>query len=265
MKRIAWSTDIHLNFADEPTLSEYLTRLRDVSPDMVLVSGDIAESHNLVDYLSVLSHNLDCRIAFVLGNHDFYRGSIVRVREEVRALCARHDNLLYLTDAPCVEIGEDVGLFGHDGWADARAGDYDSSTVMMNDYLLIGELARLNKDELRGVLHGLGDAAAKSVRELLPAALEQFAQVFFVTHVPPLREACWYNGRIANDEWAPHFTCTAVGDALLEISDQYPDRQITVLCGHTHSPGVYSPTPHLRIITGGAEYGFPTINQVFCV
>ncbi len=87
--------------------------------------------------------------------------------------------------------------------------------------------------------------------------------VYVLTHVPPMREACWYNGRISDDEWAPHFTCRAVGDVLLEVVREHPKRQVTVLCGHTHGAGESWPLKNLRLLTGGAEYGFPGVNRLF--
>jgi hypothetical protein len=82
------------------------------------------------------------------------------------------------------------------------------------------------------------------------------------THVPPLREACWHEGRLSDDEWAPHFTCKAMGDAILEIMRDYPQRKLTVFCGHTHSPGQCRPLPNVEILTGGAKYGLPGIQRV---
>ena len=263
MKRIIWSTDIHLNFVEPAAFDEYIGRLVDASPDIVLISGDIADSGSVVEHLALLDDRLDCAIYFVLGNHDFYHSSIAQVREDVRRLCAEREKLVYLTDEPSLEVSPNVGLIGHDGWADARIGDYERSMVMMNDYLLIDDFAGLDKEARWPVLKALGDAAATAIRRSLTRTLDRYEHVFVVTHVPPLREACWYNGRISDDEWAPHFTCKAMGDALLEIARQYPERQLTVLCGHTHSSGVCHPLPHMQIITGGAEYGFPAINQVF--
>lgn len=265
MKRIVWSTDIHLNFLDPSPRDDYLQQLVDAAPDGVVISGDIADSRSLVPCLIELDDRLPCPLYFVLGNHDFYHSSIAKVRQQVRQLCAERETLVYLPDTPHVELSAATGLAGTDGWADARIGDYERSMVMMNDYRLIEEFVGLGKQERWPVLKALGDEAAASVRRVLPRALERYDQVFFVTHVPPLREACWYNGRISNDEWAPHFTCKAVGDALLEIARAYPERQLTVLCGHTHSPGEYWPLPQVRVITGGAEYGFPTINDRFHV
>ena len=87
----------------------------------------------------------------------------------------------------------------------------------MNDYRLIAELTGLDKRARWEVLKTLGDEAAAHMRRVLPLALEQFREVVLLTHVPPFREACWHDGRSSDDEWAPHFTCQAMGEAILEI------------------------------------------------
>lgn len=43
----------------------------------------------------------------------------------------------------------------------------------------------------------------------------------------------------------------------------YPDRQLTVLCGHTHGAGETRPLDNVLILTGGAEYGRPVVQRVF--
>lgn len=40
------------------------------------------------------------------------------------------------------------------------------------------------------------------------------------------------------------------------------ERQYTVLCGHTHSPGVFSPRPNVTVYTGAARYGHPVLQEV---
>jgi 3',5'-cyclic-AMP phosphodiesterase len=265
MPRFAWCTDIHLNFAKPDALAEFLHRLRATEADVVLLGGDIAEATDVVQYLGLLDSQLQRRVYFVLGNHDFYFGSISHVRDEVRALCARREQLVYLTDAAVVELAEQVALVGHDGWADARIGDYERSMIMMNDYKLIQELAGVSKEQRWPLLQALGDEAAAVIRRVLPQALARYESVYLLTHVPPLREACWYNGAISNDEWAPHFTCKAVGDAILEIMPDYPERSLTVLCGHTHGCGEAHPLPNVWIYTGAAVYGFPAVNRVITV
>jgi hypothetical protein len=100
---------------------------------------------------------------------------------------------------------------------------------------------------------------------VLPDALGRFRHVVVLTHVPPFREACWREGKISDDHWLPHFTCKAVGDALLEAMAAVPGQRMTVLCGHTHGGGEAQVLPNLRVLTGGATYGQPVIQQVLDV
>ena len=160
---------------------------------------------------------------------------------------------------------EETGLVGHDGWADGRLGDYARSDVVLNDYRRIEELSGLDKEARLERLHALGDEAADYLRTLLSEALRRFRRVIVLTHVPPFREACCHNGQISNDDWLPHFSCRAVGDVLSEAMTAHPECEMTVLCGHTHSPGEVLVLPNLRVLTGGAEYGRPEIQRVLIV
>ncbi len=261
MTRAVWLTDLHLNFVAPGDVDRFLARVERDKPDWVFIGGDIAEAHDVCEYLSRIAARLSGRIAFVLGNHDFYRGSIARVRAAVADLCRDEPRLVYLNDVEAIEIAPNVGLVGHDGWADARVGDYDRSDVMLNDYLLIEELAVADKADRRALLNARGDEAAAHIRRVLPLALDRFEQVVLLTHVPPLREACWHAGHLSDDEWAPHFTCLAVGHAILEIMPHWPQRRLTVLCGHTHSPGECRPLENVHILTGEAMYGLPNVQR----
>jgi len=261
--RIAWLTDLHLNFLPYAQVDEFLGRVEALEADAVLVTGDISEARDLARMLAHIDERLQRPLYFVLGNHDFYHGSIREVRAAAALVCDQRPRLRYLTaTSEPIELAPQVGLIGHDGWADARLGDYERSMVMMNDYRLIAELAAHGKRDRLPVLHALGDEAAEHVRALLPRALERFAHVLLATHVPPLREACWHEGKPSDDEWAPHFACKAMGDVVMKSMRDYPDRQLTVLCGHTHSPGECRPLPNVHILTGGAKYGRPVVERV---
>jgi Icc protein len=263
MTRIAWLTDIHLNFAAEPQIASFLDRVNEQRPDAVLLSGDIAESSDVGSFLCRLQDAFGVPLYFVLGNHDFYYGSIARVRGEIQSLATSRPGLTYLTAAGACELAPGIGLVGHDGWADGRLGDYERSLVMMNDYRLIHELSGLSKLDRLVVLQRFGDEAGAHLQAVLPDALARFEHVFVLTHVPPMREACWYAGQISDDAWAPHFTCKAAGDAIRAALKEFPNRRITVLCGHTHSPGIARPMDKLTIYTGSAEYGRPEVQQVW--
>lgn len=260
--RVVWLTDIHLNFVDRPQVLSFLDKVNAQGADAVVITGDIAEARDLLEYLQLIENKISAPVYFVLGNHDFYFGSLATVRQQVTEFCQAHPKLVWLQNAGLVQLSTNVGLFGHDGWADGRLGDFERSTVMLNDYTLIKELSGHSKQARWEVLKKLGDDAAASVRQVLPRALEAYSQVVFLTHVPPFREACWYNGQISNDEWLPHFTCRAVGTVLSEIVRDYPHRKLTVLCGHTHGRGECYPLPNLHVMTGGAEYGSPVIERL---
>ncbi len=262
MKRVAWLTDLHLNFLTPQRVDEFLGKVADLRADAVLIGGDVAEVPDLSGYLRQIAERVATPIYFVLGNHDFYFGSIRRVRQQVRELCRRTPGLVWLPTAGVVELSGSVGLVGHDGWADARLGNYEQSLVMMNDYRLIEELAGLSKTDRWPVLKALGDEAAAHFRRVLPEALAKNEHVVALTHVPPFREACWYQGRISDDHWLPHFTCKAAGDAMLEVMRDHPQKRLTVLCGHTHSPGETSPLANVLVLTGGTEYGDPCVQRV---
>jgi hypothetical protein len=180
----------------------------------------------------------------------------------VAGVTRESERLRWLPEAGVVELAPTVGLVGHDGWADGRLGSYATSPVMLNDYLLIDELSGLSPQARLGVLNELGDEAAAFVRAHLPAASQRYRKVYFLTHVPPFREACWHEGELSNDDWLPHFACGALGDALLEVAEANPACEITVLCGHTHSRGVARLRPNLDVRTGGAVYGAPVIEEV---
>jgi predicted phosphohydrolase len=263
MARIVWLTDIHLNFATPPKMETFLAEVRAAEPTAVLVGGDIAESHDLLNYLERLDESIAAPVYFVLGNHDFYFGAIDTVRDMVERFCADRPKLHYLSRESPQELGPTVGLVGHDGWADGRLGNFERSMISMYDYKLIADLTGLTKNERWAVLKARADAAAAHLRKQLPAALIRYEQVFVLTHVPPFREACWHEGQISDDDWAPHFTSKAMGDAILEAADRYPQRRLTVLCGHTHGAGQCRPRPNVIVYTGGADYGNPRVERVF--
>lgn len=261
--RLLWLTDIHLNFADAARQRSFYQQVRQAQADAVVLSGDVAEADDVCDYLATMADQWQLPLYFVLGNHDFYFGSIHEVRERVGQLCAAQPLLRYLSTSDVIELTPQLGLVGHDGWADGRVGDYERSTVMMNDYKLIAELAGVGKRERWPLLQAFAIEAADHLRRVLPPALAVYPRVLLVTHVPPLREACWHEGNISDDEWAPHFVSLAVGEAILDLMREHPQRQLTVLCGHTHGSGQCRPLPNVEILTGGAIYGHPGIVQVF--
>ena len=143
MMRIAWMTDIHLNFVDRRNIKAFCQQILDASPDAILFAGDIGEAPSVVGYLKEVEELLQMPLYFVLGNHDFYHGSIAGVRRAVAQLSARSRFLRWLSNAGVVKLSSETGLIGHDSWADGRFGNGPRSNMMLNDYLLIGDFIGL--------------------------------------------------------------------------------------------------------------------------
>jgi len=257
--RLVWLTDIHLDFCDEGGIAAFLEALGGSRPDAVLVGGDTGKALSVLGFLRRIRAAAAAPVYFVLGNHDFYGGSIARVRAEARA---EGEGLTWLSGSGTIEIAAGTGLLGHDGWADGRLGDYDRSPVVLNDFHFIRELRGLGSAARLALLQRLAGEAAAHLGGLLPEALERFRQLIVLTHVPPFDSAAWHEGRMCGPHYLPFFASKAVGDVLREAMLRRPDREMLVLCGHTHGGGVSEILPNLRVRTGGAEYMRPEIQEV---
>src|SRR6185369_7985198 len=200
----------------------------DSEADAVLIGGDIAEAEDIELWLLFLEEWLQRPIYFVLGNHDYYRGSIIQVRSRVEKLASNSRWLCWLDREAVIRLTENTCLIGHGGWGDGRFGDYKNSRVFLNDFIYIKELAGLDQETLRERLASLGDEAALHLHRILPEALHNFSNIVLLTHVPPFKESCWHEGRISDDNWLPHFTCKAVGDLILEFMQANPARSMNV-------------------------------------
>lgn len=267
MTRLAWMTDIHLNFLGTMQIETWLNTVQRQDFHALLITGDIGEADSVADYLIRMSGRLNVPIYFVLGNHDYYRSSIEQVRAKMRRLDQEHVYLNWLPEHGVVKLNDNTALVGHGAWSDGGYGDFMGSNIVLNDYVLIQELADIDAVHRLMKLRALGQEAAGYIKRILSVALLRFQNIYIALHVPPFREACWYNGYLPdnNDDYLPHFTCKAVGDVLLELAETYPTCNMTVLCGHTHGSGEARPRPNLHVITGGAEYGNPVIADIFSV
>lgn len=262
MKRLAWCTDIHLDFLEDPEIEAFCEEIVRAEPDAVLLGGDISVAPSLEGHLRTLETHLRRPIYFVLGNHDYYGASIAGVRGEVRRLCRSSRWLHWLPDAGVAKLTAKTALVGHDGWGDGRLGARTGSRVLMTDFQVIEDLVSLKTKDLFARLAALGNDAARYFRKVLPEAFKRFPRVVLLTHVPPFRESCWHEGRISDDDFLPHFTCKAAGDVLRQAMEAHPDRDLTVLCGHTHGQGYAEILPNLRVWTGAAEYGKPALQPI---
>ena len=147
-----------------------------------------------------------------------------RAVRRLAILAADRPDLHYLTGAEPFELVARLGLLSATmagptpGWA--------TTALVGDDERLYADRGIGPPEQARDrwpVLKALGDEAAAEVAEFLPAALEHYRDIYVATHLPPLCEACWHEGStVSDDEWAPHFTCKALGDVLLATMRAHP-------------------------------------------
>lgn len=260
--RAAWITDPHLDHLTPRHVADFCRDVANATPDIVLLGGDIAVARNVIATLSTLADAWRLPVYFVLGNHDYYGSSIDAVRERVGEFVAGSQACRWLSVGGVVRLTGETALIGHGGWADGRFGDYAGYDLMLNDYRLIDDFRHLDRAERLAKLNALGDEAAAYLKVTLEEAVRESRRVILLTHVPPFAEATWHEGRISSPEFLPHFSCKAAGDALTSVMRDHPDRELVVLCGHTHSSGEARILPNLLVRTGDAVYGQPRVQDV---
>ncbi len=265
MKRLAWLTDIHLDFLQLESIQEFCYAALEADPDVFLIGGDISIAPMLHTHLRIIEHYWKRPVYFVLGNHDYYRGSIDGLRRELPAFLQEHDNLKWLPLEGVVELSPDVALIGHGLWADGRLGAGSASQILLNDYALIEELTGLGQKELFKRLYALGDRAVAEFEPLLRRALAEYKHVYALVHVPPFQESAWYNHHISDEQYLPHFACHAVGEMIRDVMRDYSEKRLTILCGHTHGAGESRIADNIFVKTGGARYGHPKVQEILVV
>ena len=268
---LAWATDIHLDHAERDRALAFFQSLGASGCSRILLGGDTTNADRLAADMTLLGKVAGLPVSFVLGNHDYYGGSISRVRATAAEL--KDQGPGWLPADGCVELAPGVGLVGIGGWGDASNGNHDNSPVMLTDYFVISDLAAVyDKDRddmslagqpaLKELLRTLGREDAEALRPHLQAAADLYHQVVVLTHVPPFPEAAWHQGAPSHEDWLPGFSCRAMGRELMAAAERFPDTVFTVLCGHTHGEGRAELRPNLTVHTQGAEYGEPKFRLV---
>lgn len=264
--KLAWLTDIHLNFIDDVTRQKFYQEIISTKCDAILLSGDIAEAPSVAGILTEMANFINKPIYFVLGNHDYYRGQINEVRNVMTAITNENDKLFWLPASGIQKLNGDILIIGQDGWADGRLGDYHNSRVALNDSRIISDLFQekiLGKYQLLKKMQELADADASQLQEDLVKSISQNPKnVIVLTHVPPFKECCLHMGEISNDDWLPYFSSQVTGGVLMTVAKQNPGIDFLVLCGHTHSKAKHQPIHNLIIEVGDAEYCQPTIQKI---
>lgn len=252
MKRLLWITDAHLDHLSHTVEAAWFEKLAITRADMLLLGGDTADSRVFGRMLGRIKMVFSGKVALVAGNHDYYHTSISDFRSELEF----HFRTGVIVFEPGCQskplpLADGVYLCGSGGWGDATAGCADAAGMSLNDEYLIAEL---RTHHLTTRLRELGRESASHLQEQLESLPADASCVIVLTHVPPWPDACWHEGR-RSDAWAlPRFCWQAGGNVISQAARQMPETRFIVLCGHTHSHGIWK-MRNITCHTAGSAYG----------
>lgn len=256
--RLLWLTDLHLDKTGAAALTRITRALAAPDHHAGLVTGDTSSARYLCDHLKILAAACHPRpLYFILGNHDFYGGSISDVYQNVRRLCRSIRNLHHLEETGPVHLDTHTALVGHAGWADGRCGWGNKTVVRAPDHDCIRDFSGLSTRERYLLMRSLGRKSSRSIRIDLFKAFRTHRNVVLATHVPPFPSTALYDGQPCGPCHQPHYINMSMGAMLIAVASRNHDRKISVLSGHTHSAANQSILTNLHARVGRARTGHP--------
>ncbi|HKO68156.1 MAG TPA: metallophosphoesterase, partial [Burkholderiaceae bacterium] len=122
--------------------------------DVVVLAGDIARPRESAEW----ARKFDKPVLYVLGNHEFYGGSIEATADELKRLCAGSN--VHVLDDDEVEI-DGVRFLGSTLWTDfGLLGDVAKGTAMVGARNLMRDFSRIRIDDATNVLFTPEDSTA---------------------------------------------------------------------------------------------------------
>jgi 3',5'-cyclic-AMP phosphodiesterase len=166
----------------------------------------------------------------------------------------------FQTASQVIPLNKSVALVGVDGWADGLGGEGPATKARINDFYQILDFATEPEPQ---VFRQMKERARKYSQALKPSlikALKQYQTTIIATHVPPYERAAWHEGSPSSADYQPFFSSPTMGNMIKAAAAKHPGKSVLVLCGHTHSPGIYR-DGNILVLTAGARYGFPDITK----
>ena len=250
-------TDLHLNVLP-PSFPKEFGKELSKHGDVLVITGDTAESTSLEYNLCELADGFEKPIYFVNGNHCCYGNSISGTRELAKKISKYTDNLFYLPCEPKV-LNDNTILIGSDGWYDCRCGG-DPYLLDMEDHYAIDEFKFCHKDEIIRLSKVEADTLAQQADIQIKNVAKQYKSIYFATHVPPFPDP----GR-KDMVWDPWFVHISMGNKLADIAVDYPDTSFIILAGHRHKPYTYRVSHNMIMFVGAAEYRKPSISGMYTI
>jgi predicted phosphohydrolase len=291
---IYWGTDLHLEWIGKDNFRKLCKQWPINKKDILFITGDISNysvDNNFIDYLKIMINILNIPIYFVLGNHDFWGGRIGSIIANTIENISNKNNdskiskemgfnkdehldigsslLHYLDNEEYINISKynrDTYIIGTSGWYDISAGAKENTTVWLNDFDLITDFAlayykpRLF-ESVKKIAARFNNEFDNKLNTFLNKHGDEHCKLFILTHVPPYEDSAKYNMKPTDSNFLPLFTNIQLGKIIDKLKD-YPNIEVTVLCGHTHCYAHYQPAKNIVVIAQGAEYKYPKIEEL---
>lgn len=196
-----------------------------------------------------------CPIYFVQGNHDYHWLSRDKSHDNIRKLCQKHNNLIWMTESGVVPLNEEVALIGTEGWYDAEEGKPEY-LKMTFDWFLVKDFYQLPSmnNRIKAWRH-IADQSAIDIADKLQKAIEQkYKSIYILTHFPPWKEATRDVGTFMEKFWLPYNTNLRLGRAIEKVMEEHKKKHVTVLAGHTHTPLEIRISRNIECKVGSAHY-----------
>ena len=253
-KKYVWLSDTHLNMSLLPFMKRrFIGKLKTIDSDGLILTGDISNGLMLESDLKYLSDHYDGQIYFVLGNHDYYWRHRDSVESDIRRLCSKHKNLVWLSDVDFVPISKDAALVGDEGWYDAMVGDPDLTWWNIDRLINLDFLGISTHIQQVCAWRERAKRSAMILGRKIKSALEEYETVYLATHFPPWPEATRSDWKLIEDFWLPYNTNVALGQEIEKIMKDRPERLI-VLSGHTHLACELSVSKNITCKVAPASY-----------
>lgn len=266
MSHYAWITDIHLDHVknvDQTVI--FFQQLIKTNPEGIIISGDISTAPNIVMHLGLIESIVQRPVYFVLGNHDYYGGSIDQVRKQMAELEKISPFLKYLPNTTYHMLNSSTAIIGHDTWYDVINGAGPNSKFKKDKFDLIYEFKNKSQDKIIELARQLSHEGVVHLQKGVKEAFRYAKKIIVVSHVPPYAAAHVHNGRQGSADEVAWFTSKLLGDMLTQASIAFPDRHIISLSGHTHGQFENKMARNLEVLVGGAEYGTPTLAKLISI
>jgi 3',5'-cyclic AMP phosphodiesterase CpdA len=241
--RIAHITDLHID--SEASLNHFMQSVHELKPEFVINTGDNDNSTDWrVRMKSLPSHFKS--YYYVKGNHDFWGGNTFWGRSDIAS------DTHYIPNSLFVSVTNDTVLVGVDGWYDTGFGTTIPHPSTLNDVRFIGDFVGRSPEMQLRLMRVMGEEQAAFLKEKLLKTIEQSAasNIVVATHVPPFQEVLIKMDD--EDDLSAFMGCAAAGRVIRSVADLNPDRNFTVLCGHTHRPYDVYVANNIRCIVGDA-------------